>query len=207
MELLDKLIAAARVFSREEYFAMTIEAIQEAKKSIWGVVTGSRPRASDLRAVERILQAIKYASKRGVDVKYLLPIGREKLYMGYRYTSAGAMIKYCPGLLVSDARYMIVDNKLVVLGFPERHGEREPTRRGQRIYSEAIASLFAKEFESCWSSATTMTFNDYLESVITEILRSNPEASIERISEDLKLPIRVIYPKVKEVEAKLRSSS
>jgi hypothetical protein len=189
LDLVDKLMAAVRILTREEYFAMTVEALQEAKESVEGVVTGSRPGEADSTVVDRILRAIEQAVARGVSVRYLLPLGAERLHMGHRYEASGAKVRYHPGLLVGDARYMIVDNRAVVLGFPERPGEEEPTRRGQRVYSEATARLFREGFEAKWSSSEAIDHRAYLQTVVGDVVRSNPGISAERIGQDLEVPV------------------
>jgi hypothetical protein len=132
---------------------MTVETLLEAKESVEGVVTGSIREEPDSGVIDRILRAIEHAVSCGLTVRHLLPHGADRLHMGHRYETCGAQVKYHPGLLIGDARYMIVDERVVVLGFPERPGEEEPTRRGQRVYSEATAMLFRNSFEVKWSSA------------------------------------------------------
>ncbi len=189
VELLDKMLAAVGVLTREEYFTMTVEALQEAKKSVEGIVTGSRPGDPDSGAIDRILRAIEQAASSGVTVRYLLPLRGERLHMGQRYEASGAIVRHHRGLLASDARYMIVDGRTVILGFPERPGKEEPTRRGQRVYSETTARLFRDSFDAKWSSGDAVEHKEYLRMVVEDIVRSNSGVSAPWISEDLQVPL------------------
>lgn len=187
VELLDQLVVTAEVLSRREYFATTIHAIQDADRSVEGMVTGSPPE-DHAAPVDRILDTIEQAVDRGVTVRYLLPIGRERLQMGHRYTEAGAEIRYHPGLLAGDARFMVVDDETVVLGFPDRPGGEAPTRRGQRVHSEKVGRLFLEDFEDKWDAPDTMTLDDYLRHVVSDVAASHPKASAQRIAADLQVP-------------------
>lgn len=188
VELLDQLVATAEVLTRREYFATTIRALQDADRSVEGMVTGSPP-GDHAAPVDRILDTIEQAVDRGVRVRYLLPIGRERLQMGHRYAEAGAEIRYHPGLLAGDARFMVVDDRDVVIGFPEDPGEASPTRRGQRVHSEKVAQLFLEDFEETWDAPDTMTLDTYLRRVVSEVVGGHPQTSAERIAEDLSVPL------------------
>jgi hypothetical protein len=103
------------------------------------------------------------------------------------YASAGAEVRFNPGVLVSDARYMLVDDKSVVVGVPERKGKNEPTKKGYVIPSETVAALFRADFETKWSSPETMTYEAYLSEVVTKARSSNPGISTELIAANLRL--------------------
>lgn len=188
VDLVDKLVDTADVLSRKEYFATSVAAIQDADDRIEGMVTGSPPTGQAAQSIDRILDAIRHATDRGVTVRYILPLGQERLQMAHRYEQAGAEIRFHPGLLASDARFMVVDGDTVVIGFPEAPGERQPTRRGQRVYSEKVATLFLDDLDAKWHAEETMTYDAYLARVVQDVVRSHPETSPRRIAQDLHVP-------------------
>lgn len=187
VDLLDQLVTTAEVLTRREYFTTSVEALQGAETTVEGMITGAPP-DDHAAPVDRILETVRRAADRGVRVRYLLPTGRERLEMGHRYHEAGAEIRYHPGLLAGDARFMVVDDRIVVIGFPEHPGDEEPTRRGQRIYSEKVARLFAEDFEEKWTAEETMTLDRYLHRVVSDIVGSHPRTSSRRIADELDLP-------------------
>ena len=191
-ELIDSLIRATRIFSRAEYFMIVQEAIGEATSYIYASVTGTRPSDEERDTIERLLSQLERAARMGVKLRFILPKDPSRLYMGYRYKRIGAEVKYSPSLLVSELRYMIVDGTTIVLGFPERRGVGEPTRRGQRIYSEGFALLLKERFESVWNSPQSVDYDEYLSQVIRELKNEAPGASDEYISSVLKLPVEEI---------------
>jgi hypothetical protein len=93
--------------------------------------------------------------------------------MGSLYTTAGAEIRYHRRLIVNDLRYMVVDGKLVVIGLPEKSGEREPTRQGYAIPSEGMANLFRDHFERFWKSPEALPYDVYLKDLVSEITKTN----------------------------------
>lgn len=200
VELLDKLVATAEALSRREYFVASTEGIESAKRAIAGMITGSRPRPDDAPVIDRILRAVRHAADQGVQVRYLLPMGRDRLQMGHRYKEAGAEVRYHPGLLAGDARFMVVDGKDVVLGFPEEGGEDRPTRSGQRIHSEKVGRLFLEDFEEHWEADGTRTFEDYLRTVVGDLLSADPNASPARIAEDLGVPKAPVQQALADVD-------
>lgn len=185
--LLERLSAATDVVSRQEYFVAVLGALQSAMGYVYGSVTGAAPQPEETEVVHQLIDAMSLAVGRGAKVKYLLPLVPDRLQVAQMYSQAGAEVSFNPGVLVSDARYMIVDDKEVVIGVPERKGRNEPTRKGYVVPSETVAALFKAEFEAKWGSAETKTYEDYLAEVVTNARRSNPAISSELISANLKL--------------------
>lgn len=200
VELLDHLVATAEALSRREYFAVSTEGIQDAEDAVAGMVTGSRPRSGDKPVIDRILRAVGHAVDRGVQVRYLLPMGRDRLAMGHRYEQAGADVRYHPGLLAGDARFMVADGQDVVLGFPEDGGEDRPTRSGKRIHSEKVGQLFLADFEQHWDAEATCTLDAYLHDVVGDLIAADPRTSPARIAANLGVPearIEAVLPKIR----------
>ncbi len=187
--LIDRLMAATRTFTRAEYFTVVQEALGEATQYVYASVTGTKPKEEEKSHVERILMSINRASKMGVDIRILLPRDPSRLYMGYRYTSAGAKVKFNKSLLVNELRYMIVDGNTIILGVPEKRGLEEPTRKGHRIYSEGFALILKERFENIWNSDTSISYDEYTHEVIEEIISETPGVSIEYISSVTDLPM------------------
>jgi hypothetical protein len=120
--------------------------------------------------------------------------------MAQRYAKAGAGVRFNPEVLVSDARYMIVDGQSVVIGVPERKGKDEPTRKGYIVPSESVASMFTQEFEKRWTSSEAKPYEDYLSEVVGRARQSNPSISSELIASNLKVP-------KEDIDAILRNTS
>ncbi len=188
-KLVEHLIEATRILTRTQYFNFVIEAMRGARRDIFGSITGARPRGS-LEFFEKIVDEIKHAASRGVRIRYLVPEGRGRLYVGYRYTRAGAEVRYHGGLVVYDLRHMVVDDKIVVMGFPEKIGAEQPTRTGIKIESESLAKIFKERFEKLWKEA--VPYEEYLRHVISGIKRANPEISPDLVAKQLDLPIEEI---------------
>ncbi|MDV3244726.1 MAG: hypothetical protein LYZ66_06100 [Nitrososphaerales archaeon] len=185
--LLDRLSAATDVVSRQEYFVTVLGSIQGARRTLCGVVTGSAPPTEEGEVIHQVTNAISQAVAKGVKVQYLLPSAPDRLQMAQRYVNAGAEVRFNPEVLVSDARYMVVDNQSVVIGVPERKGRNEPTRKGYVVPSESVASLFRDEFEKRWDSKEAKAYLAYLAEVVGKARQSNPAISAELIATNLKL--------------------
>ncbi|HZW85650.1 MAG TPA: hypothetical protein VFE91_07115, partial [Nitrososphaerales archaeon] len=149
--------------------------------------TGSSPQAEEGEVVHQLVTAISSASSRGVKVRYLLPLAPDRLQVAQLYHQAGADVRFNAGVLVTDARYMIVDDRSVVVGVPERKGRNEPTRKGYVIPSETVASLFRDDFDAKWAAQETKSYEDYLKEVVLNARSSNPAISTELIAANLKL--------------------
>lgn len=185
--LLARLSAATDVVSRQEYFVTVLGSIQAARRTLWGVVTGSAPPAEESEVIHQVTNAISQAVAKSVQVRYLLPSAPDRLQMAQKYVNAGAEVRFNPEVLVSDARYMVVDNQAVVIGVPERKGRNEPTRKGYVVPSESVASLFREEFEKRWNSREAKAYLTYLGEVVGKARQSNPTISAELIATHLKV--------------------
>ncbi len=137
--------------------------------------------------IHQVTNAISQAVAKGVQVRYLLPSAPDRLQMAQKYVNAGAEVRFNPEVLVSDARYMVVDNQSVVIGVPERRGRDEPTRKGYVVPSESVASLFREEFEKRWTSKEAKAYLTYLGEVVGKARQSNPSISTELIATNLKV--------------------
>lgn len=116
--MMRRFTSVADAISRQEYFVAVIEALQKAEEQVFGSVTGSMPGPEEAEVVQKVLEACR----RGVRVRYLLPLAPYRLRMARRYREAGAEVKFSPSVLVSDMRYMCVDDRLVIVGVPGRKG-------------------------------------------------------------------------------------
>lgn len=181
-ELVRHFSSVADVITRQEYFVAVIETVQKAERTLIGSVTGSSPTNEEGEVIRQILNSISDASKRGVSVRYLLPLAPDRLRMGRLYMTSGAAVKFSPSVLISDARYTCADGRVSLIGVPERSGRNEPTRKGYSIVSESVARLFTKEFEDQWVSGQAKSYEDYLKELITQARQSNPSASPELIA-------------------------
>ncbi len=188
-KLVEHLVEVTRMLTRTQYFSSVLEAMRGAVREIFGSVTGAKPKEST-EFFDKIVREIEAASSRGVRVRYMMPKGREKLYVGYRYTKAGAEVRYHGGLVVYDLRHMVVDDRVVVMGFPEKVGVEQPTRTGIKVESESLAKIFRERFEKLWNEA--LPYDDYLARAVEDIRRTNPEISKELVAKQLDLPVEEI---------------
>jgi hypothetical protein len=184
-QLMRHFSSVADVITRQEYFVAAVDAIQRAEKSLVGSVTGSPPSSEEGEVIRQILNSISEASRRSVEIRYLLPLAPDRLKMAKLYTANGASVRFSPSVLISDARYTCLDGKVVLIGVPERSGRNEPTRKGYTIVSESVASLFSKEFETQWGAAGAKSYEDYLKELVGQARESNPSASPELMAGNL----------------------
>jgi len=184
-ELLNLLMATARVLTRQEYFSMVREALDKAEKSVYAIVTGASPGVDDGPLVEGVMKAISRSTKQGIVLNYLLPKSPETLEMGSKLSKAGATVRYHDGLVVSDFRFMVVDGRYCAIGLPETMGEKQPTRRGVMIRSETLADMLKEHFNKFWNSA--MDYRDYLTAVVLKLVEENLQISPEVISRQLRV--------------------
>lgn len=187
--LLEHLMGAMRIMTRTQYFNAVLEAMRSSTNEIFGSITGAKPRDSS-EFFERVVSEIEIASSRGVRIRYMMPKGRERLYVGYRYNKAGAEVRYHAGLIIYDLRYMVVDDRIVVMGFPEKVGAEQPTRTGVKVESESLTKIFRERFDVLWEEA--IPYDEYLAEVVGDIRRTNPEISKDLISKQLELPVEEI---------------
>jgi hypothetical protein len=186
--LLAEMSKTARMVSRQEYFNHVESAMQNAKQSIKGSITGSTPRVHEEEdLVHRIADQIVSARKRNVSVQYLVPKLQDRLTVAAIYKEAGAEIRFHPALIVNDLRYVVYDGKYTVIGLPGHIGRNEPTRDGYYIPSEGLASIFTQQFDAKWVEA--MTYDEYLRAIISEARDHSPNVSTELLSKELKISV------------------
>jgi phosphatidylserine/phosphatidylglycerophosphate/cardiolipin synthase-like enzyme len=203
-QLMRHFTNVADVITRQEYFVAVVEAIQRAEKVLVGSVTGSPPSSEEGEVIRQILNSISEASKRGVVVRYLLPLAPDRLKMGRLYTASGATVRFSPSVLISDARYTCIDGKVVLVGVPDRSGRNEPTRKGYTITSESVARLFINEFEGQWSAQVSKSYEDYIGELVGQARSSNPSASPELIAENLGVGTEDVEAALRRLSQKLR---
>ena len=188
-ELLDALFRATRELTRYEYFLAVVDSINMARKRVHGVVTGRRPTTELGReAVAKIVEAVRRAARRGVEVRYIIFKAPSRLSIGYMYRDAGAEVRVhsFPGL--SDARYMLVDDDVSVIGLAGRGEDRSsPTRMGYVIKSITLNGILDEHFQRLWSEAEPL--EEYARRVVAEYLKANPRADAESVSEYLGIPL------------------
>lgn len=187
-KLMEQLMWATRTFTRSEYFNIVHESIGQATSYICAAVTGTPPKDDEVGTIERLLRQFERASRSGVKLRFLLPKNPDRLMMGYKYKSVGGEVKYNPSLLVSDLRYMVVDGYLTVLGLPERSGIEEPTRKGQKIYSEGVSKMFLDRFEDMWNSKQSVYYDEFVKQVVSE----SSSISDELLASLLKIPVEEV---------------
>jgi len=165
----DKLIMevgkATRVLTRQEYFLTIIDSMMDAKEEIVGCITGRPPVEDDIRMTRTIIENIKQITQKGVRITYILPKFPDRLHIGFRYMKAGADILYSSCLMVHNIRFIIVDERVVVMGVPEITGEKESTKKGYRIPSEGLAMVLKNYFNTCEKQST---FTEYLHEVMKQ---------------------------------------
>lgn len=181
----DKLIMevsrATRVLTRQEYFLSAIDSMMNAKEEIVGCITGRTPSGDDVGMTGTIIENIKQKTKQGVRITYILPKFPDRLHIGCKYMAAGADIRYSSCLMVHNMRFIIVDEKTVVMGIPESIGEREATKKGYRIPSEGLAMVLKNYFKTCEKQ---LTLKEYLNEVLEQT-----GASAEHIAKEYKINV------------------
>jgi hypothetical protein len=155
-----------RMLTRQEYFLNVTDSMMDAKVEIAGVITGRFPVEEDEKRIRDIVNNIERSSKDRVKVKYLIPKFHDRLHVGYLYRKAGAEVRYSMCALANNIRYIIVDDRLAVIGIPESIGEKEATRKGYRIFSEGLAAILKDHFSRCWEES--VPYEDYLREVIRQ---------------------------------------
>ena len=161
--LLMEMGKATKILTRQEYFLMVIDSMMGAKEEIVGCITGRIPGGEDRQMTRDIIATIENLSKNKVRVKYLLPKFPDRLHIGYLYTKAGAEIFYSSCLMVHNMRFIIVDERVIVIGIPEIVGETEATKKGYRIPSEGLAMVLRNYFNTCEKQTN---FTDYIKEVM-----------------------------------------
>ena len=135
--LLLQVERATKVLSRQEYFLSVTDSMMDAKKEVIGCITGRLPIGEDKKRTRNIIDTIEKLTKEGVRVRYLMPKFFDRLHIGYLYMKAGAEIRYSSCLMAHNIRFIIVDDRIVVIGIPDSIGEKEATKKGYRIGSPA----------------------------------------------------------------------
>lgn len=178
--LLMEIGKAIKILTRLEYFLIVTDSMKGAKDEIIGCITGRMPYGDDKKRTQEIEESIERLRRKGVKIKYLLPKFPDRLHIGYLYSKAGAEVRYSKCPIVYDIRYIVVDNKLVIIGIPEVTGEKEETRKGYRIPSEALSSVLKKHFSGCWDESTP--YELYAQEVIKQT-----GATIKLLSRELQI--------------------
>jgi hypothetical protein len=185
--LLAEISKTARMVSRQEYFNHVESAMQNAKESIKGSITGSSPKSHEEEdQIRRIRGQISSARRRNVSIQYLFPKLQDRLMVAAIYREAGAEIRFHSALVVNDLRYVVLDAKYTVIGLPGHVGRNEPTRDGYFIPSEGLASIFMQQFDAKWVEAAS--YDEYLKGIISEAKNHSPNVSTGLLSEELKIP-------------------
>jgi hypothetical protein len=161
--LLREVGRATRVLTRQEYFLSIMDAMMDAKREIVGCITGRPPSGGDAKMAKHITDAIEKMTRKGVSIKYLLPKFPDRLQIGVQYAKAGAEVRFSSCLMVHNIRFIVVDEKIVVLGIPESVGEKEATKKGYAFPSEGLAAILREYFNDCDKQ---VSLNEYLHEVI-----------------------------------------
>ncbi len=164
--LLLEIGRTTKILTRQEYFLTVIDSMMDAHGEIIGSITGRFPTGDDKKMTRDVVENIERLTKKGVSVKYLLPKFHDRLYIGHVYSKAGAEVRYSDCPIVHDIRYIVVDDKLIVIGIPEIIGEKEATRKGYRIPSEGLAAILKEHFLGCWDKNTP--YENYVKEVIRQ---------------------------------------
>lgn len=157
---------ATKILTRQEYFLTVKDSMMDTEKEITGFITGRPPSQDDEKRIKDIAHNIEILTSRGVKVKYLMPKFHDRIQIGYLYKKAGAEIRYSPCAIANNIRYIIIDERITVIGIPECVGEKEATRKGYRIPAEGLASILKDHFYSCWDQSTV--FEDYVREIVKQ---------------------------------------
>jgi hypothetical protein len=82
---------------------------------------------------------------------------------------------------VHDFRFIVVDNRMAVIGIPESTGEKEATRKGYKVPSEGLAGILKKHFEDCWNK--NVSYEEYLRETL-EHTGASPEMLAKELNID-----------------------
>jgi hypothetical protein len=157
---------ATKILTRQEYFLSVTDSMMDATTEVVGVITGRPPSQEDKKRVNEIITHIEKLKKEGITAKYLIPKFHDRLHIGHLYQRAGAEVRFSICAIANNIRYIIADDRIVVIGIPESTGEKEATRKGYRIPSEGLAAILKDHFSRCWEESTN--YNDYLKEIIRE---------------------------------------
>jgi hypothetical protein len=163
--LLKEVGKATKILSRQDYFFSVLESMLGAKKEIIGCITGRAPSGDDIQMTRDIVGAIASMTKKGVQIKYLLPKFPDRLQIGVQYSRAGAQVYFSGCLMVHNLRYSVIDERIVVIGIPESTGEMEETKKGYKIPSSELALILKNYFNTCEKQAS---IKEYLREIIEQ---------------------------------------
>jgi hypothetical protein len=127
-ELMAHVSSATDTITRQEYFATVIDS-QAAERYFLATVTATPPTPEESAIVSMIVDSLSKASARGVNVRYMVPHSPDRLLMARRYKRAGAELRFHPGLVVSNARFMVVNDRTGSSGCPTGREETSPQRK------------------------------------------------------------------------------
>jgi hypothetical protein len=171
---------ATKILTRQEYFLSVTDSMMEAKNEVIGVITGRPPSQDDKKRVNEIITHIEKLKREAVTARYLIPKFHDRLHIGHLYQNAGAEVRFSICAIANNIRYIIADDKVVVIGIPESTGEKEATRKGYRIPSEGLAAILKDHFSRCWEES--INYEDYLKEIIRET-----GATPELLAKELKI--------------------
>jgi len=164
--LLMEVGKATKILTRQEYFLSVTDSMMDAREEVAGVITGRLPAMDDKKRVNEIAHHIEKLKKEGIRATYLIPKFHDRLHIGHLYQKAGAEVRYSICAIANNIRYIIVDDKVVVIGIPESTGETEATRKGYRIPSEGLAAILKDHFSRCWEES--VNYENYLKEVVRQ---------------------------------------
>jgi hypothetical protein len=164
--LLMEVGKATKILTRQEYFLSVTDSMMDAKMEVIGVITGRPPSHDDKKRVNEIITHIEKLKKEGITAKYLIPKFHDRLHIGHLYQKAGAEVRFSICAIANNIRYIIADDRVVVIGIPESTGEKEATRKGYRIPSEGLAAILKDHYSRCWEES--MNYGDYLKEIIRQ---------------------------------------
>lgn len=165
-KLLLEMGKATKILTRQEYFLTVIDSMIDAKVEILGFITGRIPTEDDRKKVRDIINNVERLTKNDVKVKYIIPKFHDRLHIGYLYAKAGAEVRYSICAIASNIRYMVVDDRFVVVGIPESIGEKEATKKGYAIPSEGLAAILKDHFYRCWEES--INYEKYVKEAIKQ---------------------------------------
>lgn len=164
-KLLVEIVKTAKILTRQEYFLTVNDTMMEAESEVVGCITGRLPRGEDIKKTREVVATIEKIVKKGVRVEYLMPRFPDRLHVGYLYTKAGAEVRYSSCLMVHNLRFMIADDRVVIIGIPEVVGEKEATKKGHRIPSEGLAIVLKNYFNNCEKQ---ISYTEYVKEVLKQ---------------------------------------
>jgi hypothetical protein len=176
-ELASQMDKTTRILARFEYFQIVIDTMHKARTKIDCLVTGRKTDVSDRENLPELMDSLKGAAQRGIKIRYLLPKLQDRLFMGYKYSSAGAEVRYATGFVAHSLRYVLVDKSSIIIATPQATGVNEATRKGYLFASDELNSIIDAHFETHWEKAISL--KQYVSEVMNETALSLPELAKE----------------------------